>query len=704
MLSLESVLSLFTLLALSSALFFFAKRVRVPYTVMLVLAGILIVPLVQLPYISNVFGFLDGLVLTPNLLFYIFLPILIFESAFNMNIRRMVDNIWSIGMLAIAGLLISSFLIAGAVYLLLPFVGIEVPFILALLFGAIISATDPVAVLSLFKEFGAPKRLTMIFEGESLFNDGTAVALFLVILTVIQTGYEGTSTIFSGIATLVMMIAFGVLFGLLMAGIFSRALSAVKSNEFVAATIMLISAHLTFILSEVLNEITIGGFDVYVSSIIATTVAALFLGNYSRHSLSSSADNYLGKVTEHFAFMANSLVFLLAGLLFASSDIDIATLLLPILLTILIVAAVRVIAVFSVTSAVNAFSIEEKIPRSWEILLSWGSLRGALAIIIVLLVPEDLVVAGWNNTYSPRDFLLALTVGCILATLFIKAPLIGTFIRKLNIKQPIPIVEAYEVDLGIYYLLTAKSRFMSQRKRGFVSDKESKILQKKIDFKLEAAQHSRTYMIEKYGRQIFVQSLHMTAIRIENHILKQLYANDEVNEIVYRRIRGKLNLQKEKIEYAQQDAIDPSKYIDRKDVFDRMVLSIQTIFIKPSDSDRLIEKVQYYRAQMIIARKVTKVLNDMQHEHPQPVFMTDVYDQVIERYISYRKQCSGRVDTLLDEHPDQLSDYMARLANRSLNSSGVRALNYLSNRGLLDSETNKDIEKKFSLDSSLSSK
>jgi len=103
---------------------------------------------------------------------------------------------------------------------------------------------------------------------------------------------------------------------------------------------------------------------------------------------------------------------------------------------------------------------------------------------------------------------------------------------------------------------------------------------------------------------------------------------------------------------------------------------------------------------MIIARKVTKVLADMQHEHVNPVFMPDVYEQVIERYGSYRKQCSARVDTLLEEHPAELSGYMTILANRSLNSSGVRALSYLSNRGLLDNETTTDIEQKFSLGSS----
>ena len=220
MLSITSVLSLFTLLALSSAIFFAAKRFKVPYTVLLVLAGLLLVPIVKLPYLEGVFGFLDDMQLTPELLFYIFLPVLIFESAFNMNIRKMLDSAWAITLLAIGGLLISTLLISLAVYFVLPLIGLEIPFIVALLFGAIISSTDPVAVLALFKEYGAPKRLTMIFEGESLFNDGTAVALFMVILAVATTGFNGVQTVTDGVAMFVGMVGFGIVLGLLMAALF----------------------------------------------------------------------------------------------------------------------------------------------------------------------------------------------------------------------------------------------------------------------------------------------------------------------------------------------------------------------------------------------------------------------------------------------------------------------------------------------------
>ena len=326
-------------------------------------------------------------------------------------------------------------------------------------------------------------------------------------------------------------------------------------------------------------------------------------------------------------------------------------------------------------------------------------MRGALAIIIVLLIPENVTVPGWTLEYSVRDLLLALTVGCILATLFVKAPLIGSIVRKLKINQPEPIVEAYEADLGVYYLLTAESRFDTHKTRGFVRESEYVELKKDMKAKLDRAYAQRNDLIKAHGKKIFEQSLHLAAIQVEEFTLKQLYANEEVSEAIFRKIKGKLNLQKEKIEYAQEDTIDPSKYIDRKDVFDRLVNALQTLFDRRRSGKLLPEEqLQYYRAQMIISRKVTKVLRDMQNEHPRPVFIPEVFDKVLKRYEAYREQCSARVDSLLAAHNDELSPYLANLATRSLNASGVRALGYLNNRGMLNEDIEHNIEHKFGIE------
>ena len=154
MLTAHTTLAFFMMLGLSSFAVFWARRVRLPHTVFLVILGIVLGLLAKEP----VFTFFHEFKLTPELLFYLLLPTLIFESAYNIKVRRLVEDIIPIGLLATVSLVVSAGLISLALYFLLPLLGIHLPFIVALLFGALISATDPVAVLALFKEFGAPRR------------------------------------------------------------------------------------------------------------------------------------------------------------------------------------------------------------------------------------------------------------------------------------------------------------------------------------------------------------------------------------------------------------------------------------------------------------------------------------------------------------------------------------------------------------------
>lgn len=697
MLTLTSVLAMFSLLAIASALFFAAKRIKLPYTVLLVLTGILLVPVVSLPGLEPIFGFLDDLKLSPELLFYIFLPILIFESAFNMKIRQMVESAWSITLLSIVGLLVSTIIIAAGLYFILPLVGLEIPFIVALLFGSIISATDPVAVLALFKDYGAPKRLSLIFEGESLFNDGTAVALFLVVLAVAQNGFDGASTVFDGVLMFAGMVIIGALIGLIMASLFSLALRYTRSNEFVTVTLLIISAHLVFITTEALNQNGIFGLHIHISPIIATTVAALFLGNYARHILLPRTDQYLTQTVELVAFVANSLVFLLAGILFATTKINLADLWLPILITIVIVALARVITVYTIGIPLNKAKLEAPLPSTWLKLLSWGSLRGALAIIIVFLIPENLTLPDWAHAYSVRDFILALTIGCILATLFVKAPTIGPLIRRYKLNAPRAIDRAHEVDLGIYYLLTEQSRFASQKTRGFVGDSEYKLLKEQLIDKEKEAYVRRDALLDEHGLKIFEQSLHLTAIDVEEHYLQDLYVNEEVSERVYRAIKGKLSLQREKIEHAQHEDINPSLYRDRKDVFDRLVAFVQSPFGKKVMGHEPTDRLEYYRAQMIIARKALKTLDEMQTTYDKPIFMPEAYDKVIAKYSKYKQQSAEKLDIVLAAHTDELAPYMRTLAARSLRSSGNRAISYLQTRGIATEASSHDIEEKYSV-------
>lgn len=689
-LTITSALSFFVLISISSVIYFVAKRFKVPYTVLLVFFGLLLVPIANHQFLETSIGFLDDLTLSPALLFYIFLPILIFECAFNMRIRQMVDNIYTISALSIIGLLISVLVIAGLLYFTLPLIGIQIPFIIALLFGAVISPTDPVAVLALFKECKAPKRLSIIFEGESLFNDGTAMALFMVLLAIATTGFNGAETVSKGVFDFAAMIILGVVFGLALAAIVSRALRWTKSNEFVTITLILISAHIVFILTELINHSGV----IHVSSIIATTVAALFLGNYSRHILAPRIDEYLSKLIEHIAFIANSLVFLMAGLLFASTGVNFAELWLPILITVFIVAFARLIAVYAVVKPLNLLSIEAHVPASWQKLLSWGSLRGALSIIIVLLIPEDFTIDGWALEHTPRDFLLALTIGCILATLFIKAPLIVPLMKKFNIKEIQPLKDAHEADLSLYYLMAERKKLLSYKSKGFLTENHYQMNCECIENRLTQARAARELLLVKYGQDIFEQSLHLAVVHVERLALKKLFMNEEVNETVYRKINGKLLLQQEKIEAAQHDQIDPKLSSDRKDIFDIMVRFVHSSYKK--SNNETINSLEHYRAQMIIARKAIETIEHMQNEFGEPVFLPHAFETVIQRYRTYKERSKMKMDALVEAHQEMLEPHLKKLAVRAIESASVRALSYLRDHGLVDEQAEEDIHHAFS--------
>lgn len=692
-----AVLAMFCLLALSAVVFYAARRFHIPYTVLLVAVGLALVPIVHLPGLDAIFGFIDDFQLTPELLFLIFLPVLIFESGYSMSIRTMLDNSWTILLLAVAGLLVAAFGVAVVLWLLLPAIGVPVPFTVLLLFGAIISATDPVAVLALFKDFGAPRRLRTIFEGESLFNDGTAVALFLVVLGVIETGFHGASTVALGVGAFVVMVAGGIGYGLVAASLFALALRRTRSNEFVSATLLIISAHLVFITGELFNEQewAVGGLEIKVSSIIATTVSSLFLGNYARHALTPRTDAYVDKAVSHLAFVVNSLVFLLAGLLFATTEVAVSDLWLVMLLAVLVVAGMRVVEVFAVTGPVNRLGIDAGVPRTWQWLLSWGSLRGALAIIVVMLIPSDLTVPGWSLESEPRDFLLALVISCILVTMFVKAPLIGPLMRRLRIDRPDPLQEARRADLAVYFLLAERAGFHDPEALAVLRAERARAELTEIDDALAQIAATRERLRAAHGEEVFERALRLTAVKIEETALKQLYVNGEVDEITYRRLHGKLQLQTELIEGEDLGGLDVHRSRDRKDIFDSLVERVVALTTRRSRDQTGEERIESARAQLVMARRVVRVLQDMQREFNRPVFDEAAFDRVVGLYGGFDTDCTAELDRLAARSEEQLGQELVRLAELSRAGWGLRALAVLRARGVAAEDDEDWLEHRF---------
>ncbi len=380
------------LLVAAATVAMLAGKLRLPYTVALVLAG-LGLGLFHLPL---------ELHLSKELVFAIFLPALLYEAAFHLDIGRFRRNAGPILVLAVVGVVASTLITGGLVYLGLSKGGFDLRpcgMMLALLFGALISATDPISVLAIFKKLGLPRRLNLIVEGESLFNDGTAVVVFSLILAAL-TGYDAHGSFVGqpGAAWVASSFLREVLGGLAVGLVTGLALSYLTSRvedhllEIMLTTIL---AYGTYLLAE----------HLHVSGVIGVVAAGMMSGNYgSRIGMSPTTRVAVVTFWEYAAFLVNSLIFLLIGM-----EVKIGQLIAyrwHILLAWLAVLLARALVVNALLPLINRWF--KPLPWSWSPILIWGGMRGGLSMALVLSLPRDLV---------GREMIMAMTFGVVIISI-----------------------------------------------------------------------------------------------------------------------------------------------------------------------------------------------------------------------------------------------------------------------------------------------
>jgi CPA1 family monovalent cation:H+ antiporter len=368
------------------------RRLNVPYTVALVVVGLLI-SLSQPVEIA----------LTPELILALFVPPLVFEAAFHLNLAELRRNWLPILVLAVPGVILTTFIVGGVVTL---GVGIALP--LALVFGALIAATDPISVVALFRILGVPKRLSVLMEGESLFNDGTAIVVFNIMLVVALAGRFEAST---AIAEFIRVAAGGVLVGLALGWLVSLLIARIDYYLIETALTVLL-AFGSYLIAERLN----------VSGVLAVVAAGLINGNVGPRGMSPTARIVIFNFWEFVAFLANSFVFLLIGL-----DVNVSTLLADWRAVIWAVGGVlvaRAVIVYGSSWLVNRTRYGP-ISMPWQHVLNWGGLRGAISLALVLSLPAALG--------AQRDLLRVMTFGVVLFSLLVQATTMRPLVRRLKI-------------------------------------------------------------------------------------------------------------------------------------------------------------------------------------------------------------------------------------------------------------------------------
>ncbi|MCX4247777.1 cation:proton antiporter [Paraliomyxa miuraensis] len=387
-----------------------ARRFRLPYTLALVVAGLVLGGL-DLDVLHDV-------ELNADLLLLLLLPALLFEAAFHIDLAEFRRNLAPIVTLAVPGVMLASGASAGLLYLGLGATGLVEGFGWreAWLFSVVIAATDPVSVLALFKQFGVAKRLYLVVEGESLLNDGVAVVLFVIVTGVygLSTGHnvmpEEASLLAYGLETLLRMGGGGALVGVALGGAFT-VLTRQIDDHLIETTLTVLLAYGSFLVAE----------QLHCSGVLSTVFAGIVAGSYgASFGMSSSTHNAVEDFWELAGFLANSFIFLLVGLELEPWRLWHQGLAIVAAFVAIVIA--RAVAVYVGVPLANRFATP--LPRVWSHVLVWGGLRGSLSMVLILTLPQS---------FPGRTLLVTLVFGVVGLSLFVQGLTMGPLLGRLGL-------------------------------------------------------------------------------------------------------------------------------------------------------------------------------------------------------------------------------------------------------------------------------
>ncbi|MEZ4457341.1 MAG: Na+/H+ antiporter [Gemmatimonadales bacterium] len=390
---------LILLFSIAAGVAIVVRQRRLPYTVALVLAGLGL----------GILHLFAPPPLTKRLVFSLFLPGLLFEAAFHIDARELWRNRYAIASLAVPGVAAAVVLTTIVLTRVVDTFDLATAFDWrhALVFGALIAATDPIAVVAVVRRLGAPRRLAVLLDGESLLNDGTAIVLFTLSLSLAAGAAAPAGALGLEFLTIV---GFGGLIGLVVGWGISQVIRQID-DPMIEITLTTIAAYGAFAAAE----------HFHYSGVIAVVVAGVVCGSYgARTGMSPSTRIAVHSFWEYVTFALNSIVFLLIGF-----ELEIDLLLRSwqaILAAYLIVTVARALVIGLVTALLRG--TRERIPWPWSAALVWGGLRGALPMVLVLSLPAD---------FAHRRLLVAMTFGVVLMSLVVNGTTVPAVMRRLGI-------------------------------------------------------------------------------------------------------------------------------------------------------------------------------------------------------------------------------------------------------------------------------
>jgi NhaP-type Na+/H+ or K+/H+ antiporter len=426
-------------LLIGSITMILTKGTKVPYTVALLLIGLGIGGIERTGFFEQNMKIISHTLelvadIDPHLILFIFLPTLIFESAYSLEVHLFRRIFSQIATLAVPGLIISTVATAVLVKIFFPW---HWSWELALLFGALISATDPVAVVALLKEVSSRKRLETLIEGESLLNDGTAIVLFTLFLTMYLSTSSANFSLLNVAGNFTFVVAFGLIIGVILGYMAIMLIDKVFNNPLVEITLSVGVAYLVFFIAE---------YSFHVSGVVALVALALMFSSIGRTKVSPEVAGFLHHFWEMMAHFANTFIFLLVGILIAARvKLDISEYWIALIVLYIGITLIRAGAVAILSPILKRISIG--FTKEKAAVLVWGGLRGAVSLALALTIAQ--------HDSIPKeigDQILFLTAGIVVLTILVNGLTMEKLLSLLHLDKlpPAKEVTVQKAKLNVY--------------------------------------------------------------------------------------------------------------------------------------------------------------------------------------------------------------------------------------------------------------
>jgi len=589
---------------------------------------------------------LGEMVVTPSVVFFVFLPTLVFHSAFSLDARALRENLAPTLALAIPGLLLSTAVIGGIMYWSGPMFGLHLGWPEALLLGSILSATEPVAVINMFSRVGAPKRLSVLVEGESLLNDATAIALSRVLLGIMATGVVGNA-LWYGVTQLLFVFAGGLLVGWILALLAGLVLGAVYGDTLVEITVTTILAYLAFYLGEQ----TFG-----VSGVMSVVAAGIVIGGWGRAKISPSVSDYLNDYWEYFAGLSNWLIFLLVGL-----TVDLGALVdaIPVLAWVVVAMFLaRALAIYTLLPAANRLTGGEAIPRGYQTVILWGGVRGGIALAIALSLPESV---------PSRDLIISLTTGAVLVTLVVQMFTIERVVRYFRLDRPTVSDRLAKLEAQIAARQRALDEIPQLQGGGLFSRTVAAEMEKRTRRALEREREALAELrAEGLDRDEERRLLYLRCFAAERHQYYRMLSLGHLSERAYRNLAHSLDLQ---IEGVRHEGKIP-EFTLHPPSGERVETMLYRVFERIPGLRAFIERLRAVRAARDYEVAWARFRGDERALEDLSVLADNIgaSEEVVEElraYYSYWYEAArARLDQTAELFPEFVSTAQRRLANR----------------------------------------